>query len=634
MQVSLTLKARSVILTVLLLAVQIGFILALSQVLRISQESIEKQWRSENIIRLVLTLNRSYSSLIAYSHTPVEFRDYLGVDPYVELSRAKNSIRLLGELVNDDPQKQVPVRRIVATGKQMVGMLNHGLDNQAQAKGLPLTFAMPVSFRALINKLGEDFFSSIEELMALERKSRAGDDAIQAAFSTLTATLVVAVLASIGMAVLLGLAYALSIRRPLQHLSENAQLLSAQKPLLPQLSQVDEFGRLDTILHTTAREIEKTLEQERDTIANAADLICALDEDGNFLNVNSFAQRMLGMEPETFIGMNVHDLAVAEESLLADEHVRSAVNASAVSQFELRLKAWPNKTSGGEVIITLWSCLWSDAERKLFCVVRDITEDKRIEQLKQDFADMISHDLRSPLMAMGNSLTLLKAGAKGDLPEDARRRIETSSRNVEKLIVLVNDLLDFQKLKAGKMELVLQSVSLQSIISDAASLVEEAALDKKVSVTLPDGETIIRCDRNKLMQAAVNLISNAIKFSGEGGLVTVKVEGGKGGLKGGADKVLFSVMDTGPGVAPEFQQRIFEPFEQAPSGKKSEGTGLGLAICKLVVEAHGGTIRVDNLADTQKREQGEDERQSGSIFTVELPIDPEKSRTGEREAVA
>lgn len=609
-QVSLSLKARSIILTALLLAVQIGFILALTQVMRMSQESIEKQWRSETIIRLVFSLNRSYSSLIAYVHTPAEFREYLGVDPYVELSRAKNAIRLLNELVEDDPKKKVPVKRIVDCGKQMVDMLNHGLDGQSKIGGLSLTFAMPVSFKALINKLGTVFFDSIDELMILEKKSHAGDDAIQATFAILTATLVIAVLASIGLAVVLGFAYALSIRRPLRHLSENAQLLSTQKPLLPQLEQADEFGRLDTILHTTAREIEHTLEQERETIANAADLICALDADGNFLSVNSFAQRMLGMYPESFAGMNVHDLTVAEESLLADEHIRAAVNSPSVSQFELRLKTWPSRSSASEVIVTLWSCLWSDAERKLFCVVRDITEDKKIEQLKQDFTDMISHDLRSPLTAMSNSLTLLKAGAKGNLPEEASKRIETSSRNVEKLIVLVNDLLDFQKLKAGKMELLLEPVSLQLIIKDAAGLVEEAALDKNVIVDLPDGETIIRCDRNKLMQTAVNLISNAIKFSGAGGRVIVKVATVRKG------QVFFSVADTGPGVAEEFQQRIFEPFEQAPSGKKNEGTGLGLAICKLVVEAHGGSIKVDNVMDTQSEI-------AGSIFTVELPIDPE-----------
>ncbi len=176
------------------------------------------------------------------------------------------------------------------------------------------------------------------------------------------------------------------------------------------------------------------------------------------------------------------------------------------------------------MVDTRWSCLWSDAERKLFCVVRDVTEEKRVERLKQDFADMISHDLRSPLMAMGNALTLIKSGVKGPVPEAAKPRIDISARNVEKLIVLVNDLLDFQKLKAGKMELVLEPVVLESIIRDAAELVAESASAKNVALDLPSSETTIACDQNKLMQTVVNLISNAIKFSSAGGAVIVQVD--------------------------------------------------------------------------------------------------------------
>ncbi len=196
------------------------------------------------------------------------------------------------------------------------------------------------------------------------------------------------------------------------------------------------------------------------------------------------------------------------------------------------------------------------------------------------------------------------------MPEDARKRIDLSARNVEKLIVLVNDLLDFQKLKAGKMELIIEDASLQSVIKDAADLLEETAKDKNVEIELPEGDDRLFCDRNKLLQAAVNLISNAIKFSGENGKVSVLV-------RDQGDRIAFAVTDTGPGVPADFQQRIFEPFEQAPSGKKSEGTGLGLAICKLVVEAHGGSVRADNIADLPT--PGSSSAAHGSVFTVELP---------------
>jgi len=316
-------------------------------------------------------------------------------------------------------------------------------------------------------------------------------------------------------------------------------------------------------------------------------------------------------------GKSLHELTVSEQSLLADEYVRKAVISSQTEQFELLLKH-----ADGRTVDTRWSCLWSTSERKLFCVVRDVTEERKIEQLKQDFTNMISHDLRSPLMAMGNALTLLKSGAKGEIPGEARQRVETSARNVDKLIVLVNDLLDFQKLKAGKMDLALAPVSLQSIINDAAEFVEEAAREKNVAIELPSGETIVQCDRNKLMQTAVNLISNAIKFSDKDGKVTVSVEPS-------AEKVFFSVSDTGPGVPLEFQERIFEPFEQAPSGKKNEGTGLGLAICKLVVEAHGGKIGVANRsqAEGSAEEPHGQPLILGSVFTVELPLTAKEGAT-------
>jgi len=209
--------------------------------------------------------------------------------------------------------------------------------------------------------------------------------------------------------------------------------------------------------------------------------------------------------------------------------------------------------------------------------------------------------LRSPLMAMGNSLTLIKSGVKGAVPEAALKRVETSARNVERLIVLVNDLLDFQKLKAGKMELTLESATLESVIGEAVELVVEAARDKNVEIAVTPGETVLNCDRTKLMQVVVNLLSNAIKFSGTGGRVSVKVRREPG-------RVILTVADTGPGIKPEFLDRIFEPFEQAPSEKKKEGTGLGLAICKLVVEAHGGSVRAENR----------DDGVTGCIFTVEL----------------
>ncbi len=603
MRFSLNLVSRTIILTALLVCGQLAFIVVLSNVLRDSQAKIQKQWRSENLIRLTFSICRSFSELILFAHLPGPTLEAINVDGPAAVAKAKRDMELLHSLASEDPLKRNAVARLLGSASVLTHTIEMGLREKSE--GLPLSYAVPFQFRKIVSDNAKIFLMAVEEIVAIEKKQHTEEPSQASVFSTLTALLVVAVLISVAVAVVLGFAYAISIRRPLKHLSANARLLSAQKELLPQLTQNDEFGRLDAILHATSSEIERTQNQERETIENAADLICALDERGNFISVNSFAQKMLGMGPNFFSGLNLHDIAATEDSLLADEYVRSAVQTSDVRQFELRLKC-----ADGSVIATRWSCLWSQAESKIFCVVRDVTEEKKIEQLKQDFANMISHDLRSPLMAMGNSLTLLKAGAKGDLPEDARKRIDLSARNVEKLIVLVNDLLDFQKLKAGRMELILEDASLQAVIKDAADLLDETAKDKNVEIELPKGEDMLLCDKNKLLQAAVNLISNAIKFSGENGKVCVSV-------RDQGDRIIFAVSDTGPGVPADFQQRIFEPFEQAPSGKKSEGTGLGLAICKLVVEAHGGSVRADNIADLAT--QSSSSAAHGSVFTVELP---------------
>ncbi len=607
MRFSLNLVTRSIVLTAVLLVGQLIFILALSDVLRVAQANIESQWRSENLIRLTFSMCRSFTELILYSNLPPDMRDFIGVDGPASLIRIKQDSESMRSLAATDPLKRDAIVRLLAADTVLIHMLEKGIEMRTIGAIEPITHKQARRYLNAANDNAKIFLDSVEQVVAIEKKRHDTEHSTRQTFAALTSTLVIAVLASIAVALILGFAYALSIRRPLKHLSANARLLSAQKELQPQLAQKDEFGRLDNILHATAREVEKTLKQEREAIENAADLICVLDEGGNFKSANPFAKKMLGRSPDDFEGWNLHDLTVAEDSLLADEHVRAAVQSSEVRQFELKLMH-----ANGTVMDTRWSCLWSQAERKIFCVVRDVSEEKKIEQLKQDFADMISHDLRSPLMSMGNALTLLLAGVKGSIPEEALKRIDTSARNVEKLIVLVNDLLDFQKLKAGKMELVLEPVELESIIKDATGLVEEAALEKNIEIKLPVTETLVCGDRNKLMQVAVNLISNAIKFSGEGGAVVVTVEKG-------SQQVSFTVTDTGPGISPEFLQSIFEPFEQAPSDKKREGTGLGLAICKLVVEAHGGSISAKNRKDEKSSSNlGSD---TGSIFTVVLPLD-------------
>lgn len=593
--------SRGLILVSLPILGQLIFIVVISSMMQQAQVNLEKQWKAENLLRSTFSLCREFTNTFLYVQLPPMFRNKIGLDVSTSsVLRARKDSERLRQLASEDPEKQDYINRLVESSTYMLNVLEKMI---ASAQAMPMS---PWGFGAApqvgpgMRSYGKVFFESVEAIANVEKKKEESAKLYESAYANARTGLLILSGVSIALAVLAGFLFAVSIRRPLRHVSENGRLLAQQDKLLPLLENADQFTKIDELLHTAAREIDNLRLKEKELIENAQDMVCTLDSEGTFLSANPFVVRMLGYEPEYVTGTKLERYATDELKAAVEENINSAVSSLAVQSFELQLRHF-----GDFIVDTRWSCLWSDAEKKLFCVVRDVTEEKRIERLKQDFADMISHDLRSPLMAMGNALTLIKSGVKGPVPDAAKPRIDTSARNVEKLIVLVNDLLDFQKLKAGKMELVLEPAALESIIRDAAELVAESAISKNVQLDLPTGETIVQCDRNKLMQTAVNLISNAIKFSGEGGKVCVNVERV-------GDTVSFSVSDTGPGILPEFLERIFEPFEQAPSEKKKEGTGLGLAICKLVVEAHGGKIKVRNRAD-------EEAQLTGSVFTVELP---------------
>lgn len=591
---------RGVVLVAIPVVMQVAFVIVFSLVLRHAQENLEKQWKSESLMRTGFSLCRSTNDLFVFFQMPKEAREMIGEDVSdATIRRAERVADTLSDMTRDNPQQTKSIERLQ---ESKVVMFNFISDIYEIWKGdmnhVPTRFIDPKVWKIRLKIFGNQFFDSIDDIIKREEIQLRDANFFGAALIAVNVTLLSAVAVTIFMAGFLWQAYAISIKKPLEHLTENGRLLSEQKPLLEPLPEYDEFGKLDALLHVTAQEITEALARERAVIDNAADLICTVDEDLQFSLVNSFSLKLLGLSPHELSGSLVSSHTAVEQSFLSEEYLRGAIGSSELSSFELRLV-----TVFSTIVDTRWTCSWSASERKLFCVVHDVTEEKRVEQLKQDFTDMISHDLRSPLITMSSSLRAIENGSTGDIPADAKTAISKCGKNVGRLLALVDDLLDFQKLKAGKMELVLEPTSIQSIIQDAVELLIETAKSKGVKLVLPEGETVLSVDRNKLTQTCVNLISNAVKFSEPGGEVMVDL------LKDD-DFYNLCVSDCGPGVPEGFAAKIFEPFEQAPSSKAKEGTGLGLAICKLIVEAHGGTISVKPNMRGGK----------GSTFVVTLPV--------------
>ena len=230
-------------------------------------------------------------------------------------------------------------------------------------------------------------------------------------------------------------------------------------------------------------------------------------------------------------------------------------------------------------------------------------------KLKDQFLANVSHELRTPLNSVIGFSDLLLTMASPESPpltETQRDYLETIARNGRHLLELINELLDLSKIAAGRMQLRLEPLVLDGVLREAADTVRAQleARHHRLELEPPEESVTVTADHGRLRQILLNLLSNAIKFTTDGGRITLS-----GRLEAGGRSVRVAVTDTGIGVAPDDQAKLFQEFVQldASPSRRYEGTGLGLALSKRLVELHGGTIGVDS------------ELGKGSTFWFTLP---------------
>ncbi len=228
-----------------------------------------------------------------------------------------------------------------------------------------------------------------------------------------------------------------------------------------------------------------------------------------------------------------------------------------------------------------------------------------LHRLKSDLISVVSHELRNPLTSILSSMDLVGSGVLGPLPDKAGPLVDAAHRNGKRMLRLINDLLDLEKIEAGRMDLEIAPVGLSSLVAQALEGCEANARSRHVVLAFDEGDAlVVEADADRVLQVLVNLIGNAIKFSPEGGTVRVSAHLTEAGAR-------VEVADMGPGIPEEFRSRIFQKFAQArtrSSGRK-EGSGLGLAISQAIAEAHGGAIGFDT------------EVGRGSTFWFEIPLE-------------
>jgi len=222
-------------------------------------------------------------------------------------------------------------------------------------------------------------------------------------------------------------------------------------------------------------------------------------------------------------------------------------------------------------------------------VFRDLTRRREIERMKSEFVSVVSHELRTPLTSIHGSLGLLASGLLGTVSAKGERMLEIAVSNTDRLIRLLNDILDIEKLDSGKIEMRSIQCSARELIDHAIEVMQPMAQSQQIGLKVEDSELLIRADRDRIIQCLTNLLSNAIKFSEAGGTVRVVA-------KPAGEDARFEVSDHGRGIPEGKRNSIFERFQQVDTSdsRKRGGTGLGLAISRNIVEQHGGKMWVES----------------------------------------
>lgn len=249
----------------------------------------------------------------------------------------------------------------------------------------------------------------------------------------------------------------------------------------------------------------------------------------------------------------------------------------------------------------------------------DISERRAVERMKDEFISTVSHELRTPLTSIRGALGLLSSGRLGTLPEKGQRLLDIASTNTDRLVRLINDILDIERIESGKVTLDRVRCDGAELARNAVDVVRSLADREKISIVLDGPPIPLVADPDRIVQTLTNLLGNAVKFSPTGSTITVSV-------KPERDNVVFSVADQGRGIPSDKLDTIFERFQQvdASDSREKGGSGLGLAICRTIVRQHGGEIRVES------------EVGRGSTFKVIIPsgattaVEPAGARVPEK----
>ncbi len=361
-------------------------------------------------------------------------------------------------------------------------------------------------------------------------------------------------------------------------------------PLLDGDEQVAGFlGIAEDITQRRAQELALKASEEtfRSAVENAPNGMALIDPRGTMLKVNPALSALLGYSAAELTSLPLRSIPHPDDVDIDRESIRRLYRGT-IQSYRVEKRLLHKSGRIVHVMLSMSLIRYPDGTPKYYAAqALDITERMEMERIKSEFISIVSHELRTPLTSIRGSLGLLTGKIITGVPDTAQKLIDIAYKNCERLILLINDILDIDKIASGKMRFDMRRESVALLLQEATEAIRGYADDLGVQVRLelPLPDLALNVDRERFIQVLNNLLSNAVKFSPENGVIELLAQAR-------ADRVRIMVRDHGPGIPLEFQDRLFNKFFQADASSTREkgGTGLGLHISRQIIEHMGGQI--------------------------------------------